>query len=84
VIEAQASGMLCIVSNAEGLDENVLHEQTGWVVPKWDARALAYKIVDVNALPLSKKEKITQVATTRALTQFSLPVQKNAFRIFFS
>ena len=34
VLEAQAMGLLCIVSDAEGLPENVLHGQTGWVVPK--------------------------------------------------
>ncbi|MBK7870836.1 MAG: glycosyltransferase family 4 protein [Saprospiraceae bacterium] len=34
VLEAQAMGLLCIVSDAEGLPENILHGQTGWVVPK--------------------------------------------------
>src|SRR5690554_145734 len=32
VLEAQAMGKLCVVSNAEGLSENVLHDKTGWVV----------------------------------------------------
>ena len=29
VLEAQASGLCCIVSDAEGLSENVLNEKTG-------------------------------------------------------
>src|SRR5690606_3201448 len=41
VLEAQAMGKLCIVSNAEGLSENVLHEETGWVVLKYNPEALA-------------------------------------------
>src|SRR5690606_170832 len=31
VLEAQAMGLLCIVSNAEGLSENDMDKQTGWV-----------------------------------------------------
>lgn len=40
VLEAQATGMLCVVSDAEGLAENVLHEITGWVVPKKGTRVI--------------------------------------------
>ena len=40
VLEAQALGLLCVVSDAEGLPENVLHEKTGWVVPKRDPKKL--------------------------------------------
>ena len=35
VLEAQAMGVLPIVSNAEGLSENVINCQTGWdIIPK--------------------------------------------------
>src|SRR5690606_1084898 len=47
VLEAQAMGLLCIVSNAEGLSENVMNEKTGWVVPKYSRVALAKTIQEV-------------------------------------
>ena len=47
VLEAQAMGLLCIVSNAEGLAENVLDGKTGWVLPKRQPELLAEKIKDV-------------------------------------
>src|SRR5690606_3559111 len=34
VLEAQAMGLLCVVSSAEGLSENVLDNETGFVVEK--------------------------------------------------
>lgn len=34
VLEAQAMGLLAIVTDAEGLSENVINEVTGWVVQK--------------------------------------------------
>ena len=34
VLEAQSMGVLPIVSNAEGLSENVLNNKTGWVIQK--------------------------------------------------
>lgn len=84
VIEAQASGMLCIVSDAEGLSENVLHGRTGWVVPKWDTRALAKKIVDVNGLARDEKERISKAAAVRVSEYFRTSVQKSLFEEFFT
>ena len=55
VLEAQALGKLCVVSDAEGLAENVLDKQTGWVVPKLNPEAFAQKIQDVIHLPESRK-----------------------------
>lgn len=83
VLEAQASGMLCIVSNAEGLDENVLHEQTGWVVPKWDARLLADKIHEVSQLSGKEKNSYSQSASSRVSEKFTLEKQTKAFTRFF-
>ena len=43
VLEAQALGLLTIVSDAEGLPENVIHGETGWVVPKRKPKFFAQK-----------------------------------------
>ena len=65
VLEAQAAGLLCIVSDAEGLSENILDENTGWVVPKRNAIYLADKIIEIILLDKEKKKEIRQMARTR-------------------
>ena len=41
VLEAQAMGLLCIVTDADGLSNNVVEGKTGWFVPKRSPNALA-------------------------------------------
>ena len=41
VLEAQVMGLLSIVSDANGLPENIIHNYTGWVVPKMAPKLLA-------------------------------------------
>lgn len=83
VLEAQASGMLCLVSDAEGLSENVLHKRTGWVVPKCNPGALAQKIEEVLLLPEVEKEKIRRQASERIQREFDLKKQERAFVDFY-
>lgn len=83
-LEAQSSGMLCIVSDAEGLQENVLHEKTGWVVPKRNPELLAEQIVAVLNLPESEKERIRKQARTRVENEFNLELQNQKFVEFYS
>lgn len=44
VIEAQSMGLPVICTNAGGLPENIADNITGFIVPGWDARAIADKI----------------------------------------
>jgi colanic acid/amylovoran biosynthesis glycosyltransferase len=44
VIEAQASGLPVVTSDAEGLRENVADGETGFVVPRRDTAAMAERI----------------------------------------
>ena len=44
VIEAQAMALPIVCTNAGGLPENVEDNVTGFIVPKWDAKAIADKI----------------------------------------
>lgn len=83
-LEAQAIGLLCIVSNAGGLTENVLNGKTGWVVPKLDPHALAQKIQKVIAMPDEEKEQIRVAAVNRVQAEFTLERQKNEFRLFYT
>ena len=84
VLEAQAMGLLCIVSNAEGLSENVLNNETGWVVPKRKPRVLAQKINDVLHLNAYEKQRIRSCAVTRVRNEFNLEKQNQAFADFYN
>jgi len=83
VLEAQALGKLCIVSDAEGLSENVLDNKTGWVVPKLNPEALAQKIQDVIHLSNDVKNNITGNAMKRVKNEFNLEKQKKLFDAFY-
>ncbi|MBU2939583.1 glycosyltransferase family 4 protein [Lacinutrix sp. C3R15] len=83
VLEAQSLGLLCVVSNAEGLAENVLDTKTGWVVPKREPEALAKKIEAVFSLPDEEKQKIKTNAITRVQNTFGLQQQHKAFVRFY-
>lgn len=84
VLEAQAMGLLCVVSNAEGLSENVLDQQTGWVVPKRQPELLAQKIIEVVGLSASEKEKIRVEAVDRVRNEFTLTQQQMKFHDFYT
>lgn len=83
VLEAQALGKLCIVSNAEGLSENVLNNKSGWVVPKLQYKQLAEKIIEVIKMPKEEKKNITSFAKNRVAEQFNIKKQQQEFVEFY-
>lgn len=83
VLEAQAMGLLCLVSDAEGLSENVLHNKTGWVVPKRRPDLLAQQILKVIDLTYGERTKISEAAIKRVKEQFNLEKQKREFLEFY-
>lgn len=83
VLEAQAMGLMCVVSDAEGLSENVIHNQTGWVVPKRQPKLLAQKIKEVLALDEEQKQIICRQATERVQKEFNLEKQQQEFFEFY-
>jgi len=84
VLEAQAMGKLCIVSDAEGLAENVLHKQTGWVVPKGEPLLLANQIMEVIDLPIKQQQLTKQAAVDHVKSQFSIEQQIEAYVQFYN
>lgn len=84
VLEAQALGLLCIVSNAEGLSENVLDGETGWVVPKRKPELLSKKIVEIINLPEDSKKAIRHNAIARVQKEFNLEKQQREFIQFYN
>src|SRR5690554_4881676 len=83
VLEAQAMGLLCIVSDAEGLSENVLDQQTGWVVRKRRPELLAEKIREVLAMNTVQKDEITAKAIHRVKDEFNVEKQTQKFVEFY-
>jgi colanic acid/amylovoran biosynthesis glycosyltransferase len=83
VLEAQSMGKLCIVSDAEGLSENVLNQQTGWVIPKNNPALLTKKIVEVIQLTNKGKNVMSKAASERVKNEFDLKTQKVEFSKFY-
>lgn len=83
VLEAQALGVLCIVSNAEGLMENVLDGETGWVVSKNKPLLLAKKVLEILEFPNEKLDSIKQNALLRVNKDFNLNKQQDEFYNFY-
>ena len=83
VLEAQAGGLLCIVSDAEGLQENVLHNKTGWVVKRRNVKELVNAITHVLKMQDTAKDEIRNAARTRVLRDFTLEKQLSAFEAFY-
>ncbi|HMQ67485.1 MAG TPA: glycosyltransferase family 4 protein [Ignavibacteria bacterium] len=83
VLEAQAKGLLCVVSDADGLKENVIDEKTGWISEKRNPAAFADKIEMIMNLSEEKRKEIALNARRRIETDFNLEDQKERFINFF-
>ena len=84
VLEAQSAGMLCVVSDAEGLSENVLNSQTGWVVPRRSAVLLSKQIDEVLETSMKKKAQTSVNAKERVRSLFDIKTQNRYFYNFFN
>jgi colanic acid/amylovoran biosynthesis glycosyltransferase len=83
VLEAQAMGLLCVVSDAEGLIENVLDNETGWVVPKRNPKLLGAELQEVFLLSDEQKKSIISKAILRVQKDFTIDKQTQAFVDFY-
>jgi colanic acid/amylovoran biosynthesis glycosyltransferase len=83
VVEAQLLGRPCIVSDAEGLPENVVDGVTGWVVPANDPGRLRAKVEEVLALPAEARDRIGRAASDRIAGSYSLDAQLAKYIRFY-
>jgi glycosyltransferase involved in cell wall biosynthesis len=83
VLEAQAMGAICIVSDAEGLSENVIDGLTGFVVPKRNPILLCNKIIQVVGYTSKEKNLIVKESISRIKSLFSLNAQNQNFINFY-
>lgn len=84
VLEAQASGLLCVVSDADGLKENVIDGETGFVAEKRNPEEIASRITDTLNLTNESRKQIAMKARERVEKDFNMEDQKNKFKKFFS
>jgi colanic acid/amylovoran biosynthesis glycosyltransferase len=84
VLEAQALGLLCIVSDAGGLTESVMHGETGWVVPGRCPRRLARQIRAVIEMSREEREAVRRQAMQRVKQGFSLEGHRRQWNAFFT
>jgi len=72
VLEAKAMGLLTIVTNAEGLSENVLHEETGWVVQKRSAKKISDQIIIINNMKSVELDMVRERAIQHTKSNYNL------------
>jgi len=83
VIEAQAMGLVCIVSDAGGLPENVLHRKTGRVVASRKPDLLASEIERLANDSDSERVELTSAAILHARRVYNLDKQRIGFLRFY-
>jgi len=83
VLEAQAMGLLCIATDAEGLSENVLDEKTGWVIPKRSPEAITKQIIKIINMEMLQYNEIRENAIIRVNNHFRLKEQIQKWSNFY-
>jgi colanic acid/amylovoran biosynthesis glycosyltransferase len=84
VLEAQTLEKLCVAADVGGLTENIVDQETGWLVPKNDPAALAKQIKEVHQLSTFDKDTISKNAMLRVKNQFNIEKQKQEFLKFYT
>ena len=67
----------------QGLIENIVDGETGWVVSKRNASAIANKIIEISKLDSNEIRLYQSKARRRKALNFSLNDQNEKFRKFF-
>ena len=83
VLEAQAVGCLCLASDVGALPENIIHNETGWLVPPRDAQALASAIMKTLRLSLAEKTQVSNKARGRVATLFKTEAHLKFWKEFY-
>lgn len=78
VLEAQAMRLPVVCSDADGLAENVVHGETGFVVPRRDPIALAQGMAQLAVEP-GLRQALGDRGRARVVAAFQLAAQMDAF-----
>ena len=80
VIEAQSMGLPCLVSDAEGLEENIEDAKTGFVFKKREVMELGLLLEKFVALPAEEYLQMKRNAVHRAKTKYDIQDQIISFK----
>ena len=83
VLEAQALEVIPIVSDAEGLPENVLDRATGFVTKRLDLNHVISVFEEISQMDTSDLRQMARRARTRVVDHFSLNMHLQKFGEFF-
>lgn len=72
LLEAAASGLLCVATAVGGVVEAIVPEQTGYLVPSDDVEALASAMARVAALPKDECDAMGRAARQYAVSRFDM------------
>lgn len=82
VLEAQAMRCPVVVTNADGLAENVAHDETGLVVPTYDATALADAMAELLSDP-TRRARMGVQGRARVASAFRIEQQIDRWEQFY-
>jgi glycosyltransferase involved in cell wall biosynthesis len=77
LLEAAASGLVAVSTDAGGAREAIEEGETGYVVPAGDVEALASAMALVGDLDASERERMSRLARERAVARFDLKAVAN-------
>ena len=80
LLEAMASGMVCIATAVSGVTEIIDDGENGFLVTPGDEKALAQKIENVLSLPRRRKLKIEEAAIQKIMKKFSIDKMVNQYQ----
>ena len=83
VLEAQAKGLLCVVSDADGLKENIIDNVTGWIAEKRNPEDYVNKIINIIEMKDEERMEVALTARKRIEKDFRIEDQKEKFIKFF-
>lgn len=82
VIEAQAMEIPVVCTDADGLGENIVDTETGYLVPKWDTNIMANRLLKLYREPELRYE-LGKNGRARVLNNFTVPIQAKQFADFY-
>lgn len=72
LLEAAASGLVAVSTDAGGAREAIVEGETGYVVPVGDAEALSSAMALMGSLDAAERERMSRLARERAVARFDL------------
>lgn len=83
LLEAQAAGLIAIGADNSALRENIIHKETGFLVPSHHPQKLADTLQLAIEMSEEQKDAMRQKARLRIEKDFSLHTQKEQFLKFY-